>query len=316
MQSVNDRILLAKVESVYGTDPTPTVASNAIAAGGIKVTYPPDVLQRNVHRANKSPLSPLQGKKHIEVGFSCEIKGSGSVGVAPALGALFKACGFSETVSAGSSVTYNPGSGALSSVTLYVYDQDFNSGSAILHKVTGAVCSKATLKLASGNIPTLDFTFVGLYNDPSDVALPSAPTYESTVPPIVDGATFSLNSVTSLVAQEIGINFDPAVAIRGSVSAANSIAGFAITGRSFSGSFNPEAVMAATYNFYADWKAATQRALSVVVGATAGNICTITAPKVTINDVGEDTRDGILAKNLPFTLGQNAGNDELVIKFT
>jgi hypothetical protein len=62
--------------------------------------------------------------------------------------------------------------------------------------------------------------------------------------------------------------------------------------------------------------AATQRQLSLIVGASAGNILTITAPKVILDAVNSADREGIRVDEIPFRLAQNAGDDELTLNFT
>jgi hypothetical protein len=189
MQTIRNRILLAKEEAIYGTDPTPTVAANAIEAKNVKVNYMGDLLERDNVRSNISPVSPVVGKRWVEVSFDIELKGSGTKGTAGRIGDLLEACSMAETASAGSSVVYVPTSSSQKSVTLWIYDND--SASAVLHKVTGAM-GNFSIKLTAGQYGVISFAFKGKYNAPTDVALTVAPTYESTTPPIVESAVFTL----------------------------------------------------------------------------------------------------------------------------
>lgn len=310
------RLLLAKIESNYGSDPTPTVGSNAIAAKNIKINYAGDVLERDTYRSTLSPESPIIGKRWIEISFDCELKGSGAAGTAPIIGALLQACGFSETVAAGASVLYAPSSTAIKSATLYLYDIA-DSGNCRLHKILGAR-GTFSVKADAGGIAIVSFKLMGLYTAMSDVSAPGAPTYETTKPPVVQACTLSLNSVTSLVAQSVSVDVANEVVPQDDIAATGAIKAFIITGRKPAGQFNPEAVLAATYDFGADWIAATQRALSLAIGGTAGNICTITAPKLTPNSLADSDKSGILTQDVPFRLGRSAdaGNDELKFNFT
>lgn len=308
------KLLLAKEESVYGTDPTPTVGDNAIDASDIKINYVGDVLDRNLMRDNLSPTNPVIGKRYIEISFNCEIKGSGSAGTAPALGDLLEACGLTESVSAGSSVTYTPSANTMKSVTFYLYDVSIGSGSSRMHEINGAR-GNVNFVMEAGQIARAEFSFQGLYNIPVDCSAPSTPTFESTLPPVVNSASFTLNSV-SLVAQAVSIDMGNEVSQSENVSATTGISSFQIVGRKPVGQFNPEAVLLATYDFWSDWTGATKRALSIAVGATAGNICTITAPKVTLDALSEGELNGIMTADIPFHLGVNSGNDEIQLKFT
>jgi hypothetical protein len=313
MQTVRNRILLAEEEATYGLDPTPTVSTNAVEVSNVKVNYQGDLLTRDNVRSNISPVSPVVGKRWTEVSFDLELKGGGTRGTAARIGDLLEACSMAETASAGSSVTYTPTSSSQKSITIYVYDND--SASAVLHKITGAVGS-FTLKVSAGQYGVLSFTFKGIYNTPTDVAIPSAPTYESTIPPIVESASFTLNSDADLIIQELSLDLANDIAVRDDISSANGIKAFQITNRNPKGNFNPEALLIAGYPFWADWVASAQRALSLVIGTVSGNIITITAPKVTLDNISDGDRERVLTREIPFTLGQSVGNDEISIKFT
>ncbi len=311
-----NRLLLAKKETVYGTDPTPTVADNALEVKAIKVNYQADLLDREIMRSSLSPRTPIVGKRWAEVTFTAELKGSGTKGVAPKIGALLQACGFAETASVGSSVLYSPSSSAIASVTVYVYDLDLDGGNARLHQLTGCR-GQVSLKAEAGKLAELEFKMQGMYEAVTDVAAPSSPTFETTKPPVVESCNFTLNSNTDLVVQNISIDMNNEVVSQDDISTANAIKGFIITGRKPSGTFNPEAVLAATYDFLADWVAATERALSMVVGSVAGNICTISAPQVALSSLADSDKSGILTNDIPFRLsGSAAGDDELTLNFT
>jgi hypothetical protein len=74
-------------------------------------------------------------------------------------------------------------------------------------------------------------------------------------------------------------------------------------------------MLVADYGFWADWIAAEQRALTATIGSEAGNIIEITAPKVTIDNIADGERERVLTRDIPFSLGQDEGNDELVLTF-
>ena len=308
----NKKILLLKRESVYGTDPVPTVGSNSIDASAIKFDYQGDLLTRESLRGSLSRPQPIMGQKWAEITFTCELKGGGVKGTAARIGDALVACGFAETVSAGSSVIYQPADTGFLSATLYFYEQQ-DSGNCRLHKITGAR-GDVSLNLESGKFGSLEFKFQGAYNAPTEVADPSAPTYESTLPPIVESSTLTLNSV-ALIAQAVKIAMNNEVVKQDDLNSPSGLKGFLITGRKPSGSINPESVLAATYDFYGDWAAATARALSIVVGSAAGNKITITAPKLVIEKLGAGDRTGIRTEDVQFALAINSAHDELVLKF-
>ena len=176
-QLTRKRVILIEAESSYGTDPTPA-ATDVVLVTDLSITpQSSDVVNRDVVRPYLGSSQQLLANTRVECTFSVEFCGSGSAGTAPRYGSALKACGLSETVSSGTSVTYEPISANFSSVTIH-YNVD-----GVRHIVTGC---RGTVALSAevGAIPTLDFTFTGIYNAPTDTALPSV-TYGNQATPLI-----------------------------------------------------------------------------------------------------------------------------------
>jgi len=171
------RLILAKTEVSYGTDSTPA-GTDAILVRDLNITpLQSDTVDRELIRPYLGASQQLLANTRVEVTFQVELAGSGTAGTAPAYGRVLKACGFSETISAGVSVTYAPVSSSFSSVTIY-YNID-----GVLHKVTGCR-GTYTINGAVGEIPYIEFTMTGIYNAPTDTAAPAA-TYSNQANPVV-----------------------------------------------------------------------------------------------------------------------------------
>ncbi|MCK4248675.1 MAG: hypothetical protein KAX15_02740 [Candidatus Omnitrophica bacterium] len=303
-------LILAKEEVTYGVDPVPTPAANAVLVIDPVVTPVGEKLTRNTVKNTLSPDSPLMGKRHCEVTFQTELRGSGVVDVAPrGVGDLFEACGMLETIAAAVSVKYTPASSSLKSVTIYAYFD------GLLHKITAAVGSWE-LVCEAGQIPKISWTFSGFFAAPTDEALPGSVTYDSTIPPIVQNAGFAINSVSTLVVQQVALGLNNTISPRDDINAPTALKGFRVSAREPGGSFNPEAVLVAEYNFYDDWEKATARALELTIGSVAGNKCGISAPKVTLDSIGPGDREGIRVFDIPISLGMDSGDDEVELLFT
>jgi len=304
-------VILAKVESQYGTDPTPTVSANAILVRNVDMKVQGETLQRDFLKASISQLTFVRGVRHAEVSFETELKGTGTRGSLPAFGwegVLFRACGMLETVNAGVSIVYSPVYASFESCTLYVYKD------GIFHKITGC---RGTFKLnfEVGKYATVSWQFSGLYNDPAD-ASPGAQTFSSVVPVPVLGASLSIGAYAA-VAEKLEIDLNATLAPRRSLNAANGIVEWIIANREPQGSFDPETVTEATHTFWANWKAATALALNIgPIGTASGNIVTVAAPKCQYKEISYQDRSGVLAYQVPFALGMNAGDDELTITIT
>jgi len=238
-----------------------------------------------------------------------ELKGSGTAGTAPALGKLFKACGFGETVVAITSVTYAPASSSISSLTLALY----NDG--VIFKMWGAR-GNVSLKLDAGKPAMLHFVFTGADFTVTDgVMLSSGIAYESTKPQPFLSATFTIDSYAALVSA-LEFNMNNEVALRPDVNSGSGHKSAIITGRKPSLSIDPEMVTVATYDFFGKWRSGNEGALSALVSGSAGNICTITAPKVQYTGADLADHSGIRSLGIPSQLNRNAGDDELSIAFT
>jgi len=301
-------VLLAKEEVNYGVDVVPDGTNNAFLAIDAKIKEVSEAVERGVQQVSLSKKPSVLGIISVEVTFKIELRGSSTKGTAARVGDLLEACGFSETVSAGSSVTYVPASSTIKSVTLYLYLDGRR------HIVTGA---KGNVKATApaGKTVLLEFSMKGIYAAPTTTALPTV-THETTIPPVVKSASLTLNAVTSLVVQQLELDMGNEVSPRPDMNSANGVAGFEITDRKPIAVINPESVLIATYDFRADLLA-TPRQLSAVIGSASGNKITFTMPKFNIIDIEYGDREGTLIETFKGECCQNAdaGNDEVSIKF-
>lgn len=92
------RVILAKLESSYGTDPTP---ANTDAILLRNLNFQPmqaDIVSRDLIRSYLGNSEQLVATKYCQVDFEVELAGSGAIGVAPAYGSLLRAAGFAQAV--------------------------------------------------------------------------------------------------------------------------------------------------------------------------------------------------------------------------
>lgn len=98
----NKVLVLRKIESTYNVDAVPSPATDAILVSEVDVRIDPNVLERNNLSPSISPKQIAIGRKLVTVTMTHELKGSGTVGVAPAIAPLLRACGFAQTAIANS----------------------------------------------------------------------------------------------------------------------------------------------------------------------------------------------------------------------
>jgi len=88
------KILLAKIESTYGTDSTPTGAANAIQTSDLSITpLAGPTVSRNLDRSVLGGDLQIQVGTFVELSFMVEMAGGGSIDTPAAYGPLLRACG-------------------------------------------------------------------------------------------------------------------------------------------------------------------------------------------------------------------------------
>jgi len=304
------RLILIETESVYGTDPTPDGA-DAVLVRDLNITpQQSDVVNRDLIRPYLGASEQLLANTRVECTFSVELAGSGAAGTAPQYGKALQACALSETISAGVSVTYAPVSGSFGSVTIH-YNID-----GVRHKVTG--CRGTFVINANvGEIPTIDFTFTGIYNAPDDSALPSV-TYANQATPLVfkngNTDTFELLSYAGCL-QSVTFDVGNTLVYRELIGCTKEVL---MTDRSANGTVVLEAVTMATKDYFT--AALADQALGNLTfqhGTTAGNIVDFASTRIDIGDVSYSDQDGIAMLNIPYTaVPSTAGNDEFSLVYT
>lgn len=304
------RLILLETESTYGTDPIPDGA-DAVLVRDLNITpLQSDVVSRDLIRPYMGASEQLLANTRVECTFSVELAGSGTAGTAPRYGKALKACGLSETIVATTSVTYAPVSSSFSSCTIY-YNID-----GVLHKVTGAR-GTFTINGTVGQIPTIDFTFTGIYNTPTDTALPAV-TYANQATPLVfkNGNTtdFQLLSYAGCL-QSVTFDMGNTLVYRELVGCTKEVL---LTDRAATGTVVLEAVTMATKNYFT--AALSDGSLGNLLfqhGQTAGNIVDFASTKIDIGDVSYSDQDGIHMLNIPYTaVPSTSGNDEFSIVYT
>jgi hypothetical protein len=304
------RLILLETESSYGTDPTPDGA-DAVLVRDLSITpLQSDVVSRDLIRPYLGASEQLLANTRVECTFSVELAGSGTAGTAPRYGKALKACGLSETIVATTSVTYAPVSSSFSSATIY-YNID-----GVLHKVTGAR-GTFTINGTVGQIPTIDFTFTGIYNTPTDTALPAV-TYANQATPVVfkNGNTtgFELLSYAGCL-QSVTFDVGNTLVYRELVGCTKEVL---LTDRASTGTVVLEAVTMATKDYFtAALSDGTLGNLLFQHGQTAGNIVDFASTRIDIGDVSYSDQDGIHMLNIPYTaVPSTSGNDEFSIVYT
>lgn len=303
------RLILAKIESSYGTDPTPA-GTNAILVRNLEIQpLVADTVNRELVRPYLGQADQLLSQTRVEVSFEVELAGSGTAGTAPAYGPVLRSCGISETIVADTSVTYAPESSGFESCTIY-YHQD-----GIRHKVTGC---RGTFEMSCevGQIPVISFTMTGIYNAPTDETQPT-PTYSNQASPVLfkEGNTTGFSAFGysgCLMSYSFSLAND--VIYRELVGCTKEVM---ITNRAPNGTAVIEAPTITAKDFFAVATGSSTGSITFQHGQTAGNIVTMTTAQSDLGNLTYSDQDGIQMLNMPFiAVPTNAGDDELSLVYT
>lgn len=309
MALTRKRLILVKKETTYGTDSTPA-GTDALLVRNLDITpIEADLVSRDLIRPYLGNSPSLIAQSRVSITFQVELAGSGTAGTAPRYGAILQACGMSETIVASTSVTYAPVSSAFSSATIY-----FNND-GILHKATGCR-GTFTLNCEVGQIPTIDFTMIGVYNAPTDTAAPAV-TYSAQASPLIfkqgNTSSFQFFSYAGCL-QSVSFDMANETVYRELVGCTKEVL---ITNRAPAGTVMIEAVALATKDYFNIAQTETLGNLTFLHGTTAGNRVTLTASQCDVSNPSYGDQDGVQMLNIPYVaVPTTAGNDEISLAFT
>lgn len=304
----DSKIILAKPEGTYATDPTPTGAANAMLMKNVEIRpMEGQDVSRNLERPYMGAQEEMATALYSVLTGTVELVGSGDTGVAPAWGPLMRACGVAEVVTpddtpGDGTVEYTPVTDAHESVALHFYI------GTTRHVILGTRGTVEVTFNAQG-LPEGRFTLTGLFFAPSNQVRPSVDLTAFQVPEVVTDATvtaFTIDSV-SFVMSTFGFNLGNSVEPRLWVGREAII----ITGRQEALTARVEAVPLGTWNPFS--KTISRARVPVVLehGSTAGARFKFEAPTCSVKRLsGYESSQNILEWPLALTPLPDEGNDQ------
>lgn len=306
-KSMKKMLLLAKKEVTAGTDSTPTAAANAILCRALMPEpITAEQVQRNLIRPYKGNSGSLTVGEHRKLTMEVEIAGSGTAGTAPAWGLLLEACGFSETVTVGTDVTYDLVSDGEPTLTLYGY---LDKTKFVLTNAKGTV----SFELNAKSIPVMKFEFIGTYSTATEeVAMPTGVDYSKFKQPKTVGKTntpvFTFHGFAAKVSA-FSITLANALAWRELIG----YAGPTSPDRQPTGNVTMEMPSVAVKDWAEVVRLGTTGVCALTHGTVAGNIVEFAMPAVQCKpfSLNDDQSSAMIA--MPFDINPVDGDDELTI---
>lgn len=313
---VRNTAVLAKIESTYGTDSTPTGTANSMLVSNLSIN---PLNAGNVDRALVRPYfgagEQLLGTAYVECGFDVEMAGAGTAGNAPAYGPLLKACGWTETTSSGTRVEYLPATPGTDSVTIYWHDD------GLLHKAIGAR-GTFMIKATVGIKPVFSFRFLAIDGGVTATANATTTLTAFKTPLVVTdsntgdvqfngtyGTTPAITNGTSYVSQGVEIDLANNV-VHTPLLGGESID---ITDRAATAKFSLDLTASAEATFMTSVKAATLTSFGMIHGTAAGNKVLLFAPALQLINPQKVDVNGRRLIGFDGRLTPSTGNDELRI---
>lgn len=311
--------ILAKIESVYGTDPTPTGAANAMLVSDCTITHMYDNVDRDLIRAHMGASEQLVGTKHVALEFTIELQNGGTAGTAPAWGPVLRACGMAESdLTTPDRIEYAPVSTSFESCTIYYYMD------GALHKALGCR-GNVEFGLGIGERPTMKFSMLGI-DDGVSAATPSGVSYagfgtplvitEANVAEFLLGCTYATGAFTggsAAYSRGLSLNLGNDVQHIPTLGAE----GVDIVSRATTGSLTLDLAAAAEVTAMTAVEANTTTSIGMTLGATGGSIVRVFVPYAQrINPKYEDVSGRAHVSFDLRCVPGSTGNDEVRIILT
>lgn len=276
-------LVLFKIESTPGTDPTPTAGSNACMVEKLEIKQVTDPGERSGASGSGMDPSRVQGGCFLEATFEMELKGSGTAGTPPAETALLQVCGFKVTNTPATSDSYSLDITDGKTGTGYFYrdgklfEANYCMGSVVISK-------------EGRRPPRGKFRIIGLWVPAVDSSLP-APTLPSTKP-VALGQTLTFGGVTPKVKSW---EIDPGTDVQ---MLTDDLATYGywrakIVGFAPMFKLQVEEELVATRDDHANALINTGLAWDGTIGTTAGNKIDVNMAKCHINEIGPGEAEGV-----------------------
>jgi len=255
---------------------------------------------------------PSAGALYSQMNFAMNVAGSGTAGTAPSNSTLLIACGFDQTLNAGTSAVYDC---ELSKNILSVTAVDIDKfiGNVLKHSCDNAR-GNMSLNLVAGELLKANFEFQGSYVAPS--AASSAADFATTARPVVcKGLTMTVGGQTMIVA-EATINLNNKVLSPFKDAAGtNGIQNPIITSQLPTLSVKMVEDIA-TLNQWTQMTSETKTAFAAALGSTAGNILNITGDWYPLGFPQESDEGEITYVTQEFQMSNIAADTQLTLTFT
>lgn len=318
--SISDlRVLGGKEESTRGTAIVLGSLEFDVNAKDVQIAYEVDEYARKYQTGRHGHSASVMGKQAATITFSVDMNGSGTAGTAPTWGKYLIACGYTEVVSASTSVTYQPNVTEDCNTMTIAVAEYFCEATPKQHTtlVSGCTGKVQFVNDNTGAPIRMEFEFKGKVEDETDeTSLNTVSGADTTIPPAVLNSTVTAGGVAQKTdgftidsGEDVQMQIDP--------SESTGYLGSFVAARNPTATMSPELALVATEDNWAELIAGTEVAISIDAGASAGNIIFFTIGKAQLITLARGDRNGVVTRDKTFKINEGvSGNDEIIILLT
>jgi hypothetical protein len=301
------RSILVKSEETYNTNPL-FASSDALLVDSLEVSpLEMDLKERETLTGDLGNRDSIVARRTVPIKFGVELTTSGTPGTPPRWGPVIKACGFTETIVANTSVAYTlSGSPATFSSVGIDFRNDLQR-----QRILG-VRGTVSLEMSNDEVPHLMFDMMGIYAVPtaintnttsfSNQAAPLAMNSDNTSNVSVHGYSACMSAFSMQLANEM--------VFRQLAGCSKQVM---LPNRKPSGELTIELPDLDDVNFFDIASGQTKDAIQWVHTDASGGTITFNAPMSAIGSPSYEDADGIQHLKLPFRPIPDEGNDEFSI---
>lgn len=300
------RTIAAKVETTPGT------AESLTASDGTFDVYEPTIqatIEMNERNSQGSfgKYSQIAGPRMGVVTFSSDVT-IGATALPEWASTFLPACGWVESTNVFTPRSEAPGDN-VKTLTIGVYEN------GVLKQIAGAT---GTFRIVcpAGRLASIEWTFTGVWQEPTDVALIS-PTYPADTPLRFASATCTYGGTAQKV-ENVTVDAANNVVMREDPTTATGYSTAIITDRYPRITANPESALVGDDDHYGDWIANAEAAWAVTLNGPSSSSLAISAPAAQIINCQEGDRNGVQIDDIEWAVNKNGANkdQELSLTFT
>lgn len=301
------RVLAAKIEATIGTAEALTAAEAAMNIYNPMIQCNTEMEQREGQGGFGYFSSTPAGRVGVAT-FRTYLEWDGTATEPTWADTFLPAAGWVKSGQVYTPRSEAPGSN-VKTLTIGLYED------GLFKSIAGAM-GTGVVNLPTGKQAYIDWTFTGVWQEPTDVAI-LAPTYPTAKPLRFAGGLAEWNDV-NLCTEMVTVDLGNTVIMRECPTTEAGFLSAFITNRQPKISLNPEAVTVAAQDRWGAWLAQTEYALELDLGGPGNSVLSFDAPKAQIINNQEADRNGMVTDEIEMQCNKNGAthDQELSITFT